>query len=96
MSKCDIVLDRSMTISAGNYSTIRPTVSITLKDIDVNDITEKYQKLSNVLDVLMLLETTKLGDEILTVNDGGFKNYIKILSDVKEPLDMLKKSVNEL
>lgn len=96
MSKCDITVDRCMTINTGNYSTIKPAVSITLKDVEVGDVTEKYKKLSEALDVLMLLEVTKLGDEMNTINGGGFKNYLKVLEDVNEPLNILSKTVSEL
>ena len=88
MSKCDICVSRSMTVNVGNYSSIKPAVSITLKDVDTKEVTTKYQKLSEVLDVLMLMETVTLGNEADSITSMGYKNYIEALEKVDGAIDI--------
>lgn len=88
MSKCDITIARSMTINCSNYSSIKPSVSITLKDIDTYVASEKYEQLAKVLDVLMLMETVALGNEIESCNTLGYKKFIENLEKVDNALEM--------
>ena len=88
MSKCDLTVSRSMTINTGSYSSIKPSVSITLKDVDTYVTAEKYEQLAKVLDVLMLMETVALGSEMESCNAMGYKKFIENLEKVDNALEM--------
>jgi hypothetical protein len=96
MKKCDLSVSRSTTINVGNYSSIKPTVSLTIKDIDASEIDSKYEKISEALDYLMLMETKILACEADSVGTVGFRKYLEIIKNVDEPEKMLKEIVGEL
>jgi len=79
-SKMDITLSRDLTINTGNYSSIKPSISVTLKDVDSNDIDMEYDRLSNLADALIALEVIKIGNEMNDIMDEGFKTYLKSLN----------------
>jgi len=87
MSKMDITISRDATLNTGNYSSIKPSVTLTLKDVDADVVSEKYEKLSRVLDVFMMLETLALGSEMESAQTMGYKKYITELEKVDNPLD---------
>ncbi len=96
MSKMDISVERSITINCGNYSSIKPSVTLTLKDVDSKDAKDKYDKLSQVLDVLMMLETISLGNEMETVQQIGYKDYVRNLERVEGAVEEAKEILNTL
>jgi len=87
MTKYDITLDRSMTLNTGNFSSIKPSVSITIKDIDKNKIDEEYKKLSNVLDAMLALETISISEEMGSALSMGHKEYVKNLENAKNNME---------
>jgi hypothetical protein len=78
MSKIDINVSRDMTINTGNYSSIKPSISITLKDVDVKDVDVAYSNISEVLDDLMMLETVALSNEMESIQEMNYKEYKKM------------------
>ena len=50
MSKIDITVSRDMTINTGNYSSIKPSVTLTVKDVDATDAGVVYSNIAEVLD----------------------------------------------
>ncbi len=84
--KCDIVLDRSMTINMGNFSSIKPGITVTLKDIDETDFLAEYNRLSDLADAIMALEVLKIGDEAKTILNQGINAYMKGLEPHKEEM----------
>ena len=55
-----------------------------------NEVTSyqiEYEKLSRVLDILMLSETLALGSEMESIQSMGYKNYVIELEKVANPLD---------
>ncbi len=89
MSKMDITINRKMTINTGNYSSIGPSVSLTLKDVETKDIADKYQKLSQAMDIFMLAETISLGNEAESIHEMGYKKYLREIEKVDRPIDLL-------
>jgi len=87
MCKMDIVIGRSLTIATGNYSSIKPSISITLKDIEEQNITKEYMRLSELADALIALEIIKMGTEMMTISDNGFGAYLRILLKKSEKLE---------
>lgn len=83
--KIDIKLEKSITINTGNYSSIKPSVSITLHDVPVDENLEKeYKKLSDMAMAMLAMETISLGNEISSINDIGLKTYIYELEKQEE------------
>jgi hypothetical protein len=76
MAKVDFTISRDATINTGNYSSIKPSVTMTVKDIDSKDVTNKYKEVSQALDILMLMETIALGSEMESTQELGFKKYL--------------------
>lgn len=92
MSKMDLVISRDMVLNTGNYSSIRPSVSITLKDVDSKEFLDKYYKMSRVLEYLLLKETLSLGGEQETSQSLGFKKYLNEI----EKYDTSNEHINEI
>lgn len=46
MAKIDFTISRDATINTGNYSSIKPSVTITVKDVDSKDVTSKYKEVT--------------------------------------------------
>lgn len=85
--KIDLNLDRSITLNTGNYSSIKPGVSITLKDIDASNLAEMYKKASEVLDALMAREIIALSDEQVSITDMGWRKYVIGLNNHLDEID---------
>jgi len=54
--KTDITLSKKATINTGNYSSITPSVSLTLKDVDITQIERAYEDLNVISAVFFLSE----------------------------------------
>jgi hypothetical protein len=88
MSKCDITIEKSLTINTGNYSSMKPSVTLTLKDVDVGSLKEQYTNLSNVAHGLLLLEikdTFEIGND--GIEAGGVKAYAKVIGMSEENIE---------
>jgi len=95
MSKMDISISRDATYNTGNYSSIKPSVTITIKDIDANDVLDKYKKASLVLDLLLMKETIALGNEMGSAQELGYKKYVAQLESADDNI-MNETKINEL
>ena len=91
MSKCEITISRDITINTGNYSSIKPSVSLTVS-IEEDKMDVEYSRISKVLDALFGLEMINLAQEQLSITELGFKNYITTISKSE---DVMKKHVTE-
>ena len=84
-----------MTINTGNYSSVKPSVSITIHDVDVSKIDSNHSILSEIVDNLFTMESVKLIDVDGDIKDRGVQEYSEIISsrlndiveDTKELLD---------
>jgi len=81
--KIDLTIGRSATINLGNFNSMKPTISITIHDIDGN-LDEAYNKMSEIADALFLLETINLGSEVVTAIKIGPERYIEEISKYKD------------
>lgn len=98
MSKIDITVSRDMTINTGNYSSIKPSITITVKDVEGKDISNMYEKLAGTLDSLMMLEIISLSDEMESVQEMGYKRYKEMLGNSLEAqggIDKAMKRIND-
>lgn len=82
-----ISLNRSMTVSTGQYNFVRPSVEVSLDNINPSKLTEAYNVLSNISDSLMALEFIKLYDEMDSISKVKPPNYFNTLK--KHEADIL-------
>ena len=87
MSKVDITLGRDMTINAGNYSSIKPSVVVTIHDIEENEVDVQYNRLSDLVDALLAKEILKMSDEMATIQESNLNLYHRTLKENVEQLD---------
>lgn len=80
MSKVDISVSRTLTINTGNYESIKPSVSITVKDVDITNTADVYLTLDDALTGLLQLEILNCSNEKEEVNDG-LSQYCKVVED---------------
>ncbi len=82
--QADLKIEKSLTISNGNFGSIKPTVSLTIKDVEVNNIADVYAKTSVIVENMLYLEAIQLGEESNTANTIGLKKYISEMSKNKD------------
>jgi hypothetical protein len=87
MSRMDITVGRDVTINVGNYSSIKPSVAITMKDVNAFSFDKEYEKLSDLADALIALETIKMGDEMDEIVGNSYKTYLKALKNHKKNIE---------
>lgn len=71
-------LERAMTIKTGDFSNIKPSVSISLVH-DLEDIGLVYTDLAGILDSLLALETIALSQEMEVIHSHGWGFYKRAL-----------------
>jgi hypothetical protein len=79
--KMDITVSKKMTINTGNYSSVQPSVSITLKDVDAKYYNER------------LYDLTVLVDSAFTNNLIEHSEYMQMIKDygLNKTLDAINK-----
>lgn len=89
--KTDLSVSRTMTINTGNYSSVKPSVSLTIKDVESANIREVYKQMNKIADSLMYYETKELIDNSITINDIGVDRFMETLpnfqNDIENQLD---------
>ncbi len=99
-SKMDITISRTVTINTGNYMSIKPSVSLTLKDVRVEDTKSAHENLSDMVDSLLAMETIKIGEEMRSVKSMGWEPYMDALNgsseEIVRSLDKAVKGVLEI
>jgi hypothetical protein len=88
--KSKLELSREMTINTGNFSNIKPSVSISLVH-ELEDIHDIYNHLSAILDSLIALETLALTEEMQSISQNGWGMYRNALESA---LDTIKSSLD--
>jgi len=88
MNKCDVTVKKQMTINTGNYSSIQPSVSITMKDVYVEDIEERYKDIEIISSVLLIEEIESLNDTQDDIKRLGTNNFLDGINidDMKKDL----------
>ena len=68
--KIDCSITRSLTINTGNYESIKPTVTLTVKDVEPSGLGEMYHSMDEVLTGLLKFEIINCSSEGRLVNSG--------------------------
>ena len=90
--KVDITIGRTMTVNTGNYQSVKPTVSITLKDVDIGQGEEYGNALSDLVGELLKIETVKATGEIKELEKEGHMGYCK---SILETIDDIEATITE-
>jgi len=95
MNKCDVTVSKKMTINTGNYSSIQPSVSITMKDVYVENIDETYKDIDLITSVLLIEEIESLTETQDDLQKMGIKDFLgkidvdAMKADLKEAIEKL-------
>ena len=76
MEKIDITIGNKMTINTQNYSSIQPTVSITIKDVPLDRVIETKIQMNNILSIFMTEEINNLSSTMETIKTIGLKDVL--------------------
>lgn len=72
----DITIGKRMTINTGNYSSIQPTVSVTLKNIEPDEYKEKVEAIMILTDAIFTKCTMEDADWMQHIKDHGLKRVL--------------------
>lgn len=95
MKKCDVTVNKKMTINSGNYSSIQPSVSVTIKDTYVEDIEDTYKNLEVIVDILLMEEIKSLSETQEDIQKLNVKKFLSSLNTDNMTTE-LKKSIQNL
>jgi len=95
--KLDINVSKTITVNTGNYSSIKPSVSITAKDIDIQNVKDTYKRVSNLVSNLLYEETIDMCDNSNTIQEVGIDHFIESYEHLKNDIKKEnEKIINEL
>lgn len=98
MTKIDVSITRSFTVNTGNYESVKPTVTLTARDIDADKVADAYLSLEGAVSGLIKLEILASAGEMTKVSEGlqrycttVYNNQAEIGRSVEENLEELSK-----
>jgi len=93
--KCDVTVGKKFTINTGDYSSIQPNLSMTLKDVEVGDVIEAHTLLETIVDGLFHIQMKTDGKTMGTLKNEGFGSFLSQL-DEDDILHSVKGTLNDL
>ena len=99
--RCDVTVSKKFTINTGDFSSIQPNVSMTLKDVKLEDSIEAHTLLETIVDGLFHIQMKNDGKTMGTLKNMGFGSFLselnenEIMSDIEGVMDELKEKLNE-
>jgi hypothetical protein len=93
--KCDITISKKFTINTGDYSSIQPNLSITIKDVENENVIKIHPLLENIVDGLFHIQMLNDGKTMATLKKMGFGSFLSNL-DENDIILEVKKSSDEL
>jgi len=95
--KLDINVSKTITVNTGNYSSVKPSVSITVKDVDVQHIKNVHKKVSDLVSNLLYEETVDMCDNSKTIQEVGIDHFLSSYEHLKNDIaNENEKIINEL
>jgi hypothetical protein len=88
--KVDVNVSKKFTFNTGNYTSIQPVVSVTARDVDVEDVKKVHEKLNIITDVLIHDQIQDDAVTMATVKKLGFKEYFNKIDKDKMQNEMTK------
>jgi hypothetical protein len=75
MAKMDISVTRTLTLGLGNYESAKPSITLTVKDVEAADVADAYLALDNVITGLFKLEVLAVVEEHSKIKTSGLNAY---------------------
>ena len=95
--KVDISVSRTLTINTGNYESIKPTVSLTVKDVDNDKVSDVYLSIETALTGLLKMEVLACKQEMDTKNSNGLDSYCNtVSSNIQQIGQLVEKHLIEI
>ena len=95
MNKIDITVNQKMTINTGNYSSISPSVSITIKDVYAEDVENVYKDVQNITNAFLIKEIAGLSLLQNSIKQVGINKLIDNV-DIEQMDKDLQESIQNL
>ncbi len=95
--KCDVTVSKKFTINTGDFSSIQPNTSITLKDIDLENVVDAHALLETIVDGLFHIQMKNDGRTMGTIKNMKFGSFLAeldendIMEGVKQTMDDLRR-----
>lgn len=91
MSKIEINISKKMTINTGNYSSIGPSVSFTLKDVDIEKAEDLLDKLKDLVEVEFISQILHGASTMEEIKIKGLKEFVRHQLENSEKLEGILK-----
>lgn len=94
--KCDVTLGKKFTFNTGNYSSTQPLLTITVKDVDSEDILKIHEQLDIVVDGLYHKQMDSDIKTMATVKQMGFEKYLQEINqeEITEAITKALRSID--
>lgn len=94
MSKIDISVTRKDHVNVGDFSNINPNVTLTLKDVDINNANKVYELLSELcftMHTQEFIQSVNEMEDLIKINDviKAYKNEIEKNVDLENERNKL-------
>lgn len=74
----NITVTKSATFNVGNFSNVRPEISVTLNGVPVDEkLKDEYFALMDLVDAMFAVNTIELMDETQSFNEVGPNRYLE-------------------
>ena len=97
MPDLDVKVQKKFTLNTGNYSSIQPSVSVTIHHVvDTEDIPKVHKLLDIITDALLHKQIESDAKTMATVKKLGFSDYFKKVREQGNMDEILKKAIEKL
>lgn len=93
--KCDVTISKKMTLNTGNYSSVSPMCTLTLKDVDLERVAEVHEKLDIIADGLYHKQVISDIKTMGVIKSMGFDRYFESIA-MEDMDEGIKKSIEEI
>ena len=92
-TKVDITIPRAMTLAPRQFENIKPSISVTAKDIPLENLQDAYKNLSDLVHGLFLIEFANTYVLYKDIENNGINDYAVEL--ISNQLDQVQENINE-
>ena len=96
MAKVNLSVTRTLTINTGNYESIKPSVTLTVADVDPEKVGDAYLALEEGISGLLKLEVMACASERQKAGEGLDRYCREVHSNMQEIGENIEKSLTEL
>jgi hypothetical protein len=97
MPNLDVTVQKKFTLNTGNYSSIQPSVSITVHNVvDTVDLPKVHKLLDIITDAMLHKQIESDAKTMATVKKLGFSDYFKKVREQGNMDEVLKKAIEKL